>query len=227
MPQPSARCNAPGMALCIDFEGQGVDAFRDGTPASSTMIDVSNVTTMERLPDEDAARFQPRSSFQIGENDRLDIPGALTIEMWANPQAVPWTPDKQVGLFDNHLQYQMNLEQDLRIECRLLGGDYNVDSNAAVTLGSWHHVACTYDGATLKVYVNGRLEGCKDMQRTVSIEGTFGSAIGANMDIGPQYKNPFVGELDNVHVYARALTAQEICSAWGYGSCDDTCPGDE
>ena len=52
----------------------------------------------------------------------------------------------------------------------------------------------------------------------------MGGAIGSNIATGPTYKNPFVGQLDNVHVYSGALSAASICMLAGGVGCTSTCP---
>jgi len=211
------------MALCVDFEDMPTP--KDGIAPSAT-ITASNVVPQDRLL-EYAAELAPISELKVSDTSKLDITRNLTIEMWTKPTLVPSdSGDKQVGLFDAHLQYQLNFESDRSIECRIFDDEEsdNVDSLAQLAIGQWHHVACTYDGATLRVYVDGRLQGCQSTSRTISIDGTFGAAIGANMDVGPTYKNHFVGQLDNVHVYANTLSGGDICKLWGGGNCDDRCP---
>ena len=211
------------MALCVDFEDMPTP--KDGVAPAATIV-ASNVVPQDRLL-EYAAELAPISELKISDTSKLDITRNLTIEMWTKPTLVPSdSGDQQVGLFDVHLQYQLNFESDRSIECRIFEDDEsdNVDSLAQLAIGQWHHVACTYDGATLRVYVDGRLQGCQSTSRTISIDGTSGAAIGANMDNGPEYKNHFVGQLDNVHVYASTLTAGDICQLWGGGSCSDRCP---
>lgn len=221
-PTPTTRCD--GMALCLDFEDMPVPA--DGVqPVAS--IQAVNVAPTARLQ-ETAAMFASGGRIAIGDTAKLDLTSALTVEMWVRPAAVPAKAgDQQVGLFDAHLQYELNFEWDGRIECRIHDSALeteNIDSAAQLATGSWHHVACTYDGATLKVYVDGKLSGCEAQAATLSVAGTYGAAVGANVGLGGTYKNFFQGDLDDVHVYASTLTAAEICSLSGSPDCDDRCP---
>jgi Concanavalin A-like lectin/glucanases superfamily len=223
MPTESTRCQAAGLAVCIDFEDAPTP--KDGI-APEASISAVNITQRTRL-EEFSAEWKSSSQLQLAETSKLDIGLNLTIEMWTKPTAVPPdSGDEQAGLFETHLQYQMNFDSDRKIECVIqntLGTD-TIDSGQALALDAWHHVACTYDGASLRVYVDGKLKGCRAATRTISTLGALGAAIGANMTVGPIYKNPFVGELDNVHVYARTLPPAEICTLWGNGTCDDKCP---
>src|SRR5438045_3998033 len=70
-----------------------------------------------------------------------------------------------------------------------------VGCTATCTFGVWCHVAGTYDGAELKVYVNGALSG------TLAYVGLAPSA-GQSMRIGQRFNGtlPFKGLIDEVEV---------------------------
>jgi hypothetical protein len=77
-------------------------------------------------------------------------------------------------------------------------------------LGQWVHVAGTYDGASVKFYVNGALQSTTSHTGTFSSD-TTGITIGASHnDQLHQPEEPFNGALDEVTIYSRALTAQEV-----------------
>ncbi len=76
-----------------------------------------------------------------------------------------------------------------------------------VMTNQWQHVACVYDGATLKMYLNGLLVGS-----VAAAAGSLGSTgtlkhfyIGGN-----GANNRYKGSLDEVAVYKRALPIDEI-----------------
>src|SRR5207253_3160554 len=72
-------------------------------------------------------------------------------------------------------------------------------------LNTWTHLASTYDGATLRLYVNGTLTG--SFAHAGSINTTTGALrIGGNSVWG-EYFN---GTIDEVRVYNSALTAAQI-----------------
>lgn len=220
-PKPAVRCMGTGLSVCVDFEDMPLP--QDGmTPA--LVITTTAVTQQDRLT-EKAAELSVASRVVLADAAKLDL-DTFSIEMWAKPTTVPAdSGDKQVGLFEAQLQYAMNFESDRQFECQIWGtaGDDNVDSATIATVGVWHHVACTYDGAMLKIYVDGKLEGCKPTNRTLAIDGA-GAAIGSNIAVGPVYKNPFVGQLDNVHLYSGALSSASICTLAGGVGCSSTCP---
>ena len=75
---------------------------------------------------------------------------------------------------------------------------FNVD--VAENVGQWHHVVATYDGAELKVYIDGTMLG------SAPFSGTIDSSSNGFFDIG----NGFSGQIDEVHVYPRALSAEQV-----------------
>lgn len=97
---------------------------------------------------------------------------------------------------------------------------------SAAPLGQWVHLAGTYDGASVKLYVNGAL------QFTTSHTGTFSSdttgiTIGASHnDAAHQAIEGFNGAIDEVTLYNRALSAQEVQQLYQgtTGSPDTTLP---
>lgn len=77
----------------------------------------------------------------------------------------------------------------------------------ALKAAAWHHVAVTYDGGTMRVYVNGRLEGSKSSSR--SLPNTS-----APLRLGTTSRgiSPYAGLLDDVAVYSRALSGATVQS---------------
>ena len=72
---------------------------------------------------------------------------------------------------------------------------------------TWMHVAATYDGATMKLYVNGVLDASQ--ARAISIpQNTQPLAIGSNSI--PETGRMFRGAIDDARVYNRALSDAEI-----------------
>jgi hypothetical protein len=73
--------------------------------------------------------------------------------------------------------------------------------------GRWYHVAGTYDGNTVKIYLDGVLQGSEDVG-SIQVGNSSPLYFGYN-DVGgyPYYLD---GSLDEVAIFTRALTAPEI-----------------
>ena len=145
-----------------------------------------------------------------GNDASLNITGSITVETWIYlPQSIS--------------QYKRFVEKDWATSY-FLGSSYgsngiafcmdanNNVSNVLETADNvvfpftWIHVAGTWDGATLKVYVNGELEGTKAWSNTVT--GSNNSVL-----VGKYYGNStqnFSGYMDEVRIWSVARTEQEI-----------------
>src|SRR5262249_14471930 len=87
-----------------------------------------------------------------------------------------------------------------------------VCSAARVNDGNWHMVTGTYDGATVRVYVDGALSGSG--ARTNGLANTTtGPTIGAYNASGIM-GGFFNGSIDGVRIYSRALSAAEVTALW-------------
>jgi hypothetical protein len=74
-----------------------------------------------------------------------------------------------------------------------------------VTTNIWTHLAGTYDGATLRLYVNGVQVSSRSPSGPIAVS-TNPLQMGGDSIYG-QY---FQGRIDEVRVYNRALSATEI-----------------
>ena len=86
-----------------------------------------------------------------------------------------------------------------------INGTKAIGSTEGITLNQWHHVAGTYDGETIRVYVNGELEA--ETPYTDGLEmSTSDLLIGNN----PQNSRPYAGGMNNIQLWNRTLTPTEI-----------------
>ncbi len=77
---------------------------------------------------------------------------------------------------------------------------------AALPTGRWAHLAGTFDGTTVRVYLDGEL--CGSLERPGPVRANaFPIILGS---YAPDHPAHFKGLLDEVRLYSRALTAAEI-----------------
>lgn len=217
-PQPPTvvppSCTDPAMRLCIDFE-----ELAPVHDEASGSLGAQNLTAATRAI-EQAARFATSSWVHVQERAGLDISPNITLELWVKPRARP--DEGAMVLLENALQYGIEYEADGELQCALAGA--RIDS-AAISANAWHHVACTYDGAELRIYVDGHLAGCQARVATIERNAILGTVIGARLAGLLSYRDHFDGELDDVHVFARTFSAREICGlASPGGTCNAACP---
>ncbi|MFO0619141.1 MAG: LamG domain-containing protein [Polyangiaceae bacterium] len=79
--------------------------------------------------------------------------------------------------------------------------------------GSYHHVVSTFDGAVLRLYVDGAFVA-QNSGIVPLLDLVDPVAIGSLPDTG----SPFLGAIDEVAIYAKALGAPEIAKHFAIGS---------
>ncbi|HEY6866003.1 MAG TPA: LamG domain-containing protein, partial [Candidatus Eisenbacteria bacterium] len=147
---------------------------------------------------------------QVPADSRLDITSAITIAAWIRPARVATQDVVKKAVNGGTDGYELALSSAgkvfLRFNQKTSADTYRLNSVASYPIdGTWMHVAATYDGATMKMYVNGALDG--SVAKTVTIATNANAlGIGAQSD-GVRW---FQGALDDVRLYNRALSAGEI-----------------
>jgi hypothetical protein len=151
----------------------------------------------------------------VSDHESLN-PSYITVEAWVYPTnygyvrafvtkkyhsgwAPPWFT-YQISFFG----YDPNANSAVRVNYDY--AEHRIRSTNPLLINAWNHVAGTYDGETLKIYINGNLEGENtapsgpiDSQPTPLY---IGHVQGTN--------NYFYGKIDEVAIYNRALTGDEI-----------------
>ena len=221
-----ARCHVPDalrpdLRLCIDFENQS--PVRDSSGLDHDAVQSGTIVMEPRDVGEQAAKFA-LASLHVGETDDLDL-NELTVEMFVAITAVP-LHGQRFTLLDNSGQYAVSIEDNLEVRCAL-SGDRHINSGTKsrpgrlTRLAHWYHVACTFDGQSLEVFLDGDTSDCEPQTQPIT-DFIGGTTIGASS--GATFPDYLTGDLDNVHVFARALTHTEICAASGRSSCNLDCP---
>jgi len=82
-----------------------------------------------------------------------------------------------------------------------------IRGNTVLNVGQWNHLAATWDGSTVRLYVNGVLDNTPTNRAAPIAVDTRVLNIG-----GRAGGERFNGQLDDVRLYNRALTAGEIAA---------------
>lgn len=90
------------------------------------------------------------------------------------------------------------------------GKNHPIQGQTAIPLGSWHHVAASYDGTTWRLYVDGVLDAEQKVDAVPRHDSIQHFGLGAAYDSKGAAAGGLLGALDEVRVYDRALDAGEI-----------------
>jgi endo-beta-N-acetylglucosaminidase D len=167
----------------------------------------------------------------------LNLSGtALSLECWVKPNSFKTTSpfiSSLVGMEDGGGNTALLRLGDGGLDANAVQFVIQIGNNtpklasvARLTAGIWTHIAATYDGATMKLYINGVLDNS---------QATTGSVI-ANAPFSLARNNSnsrcLDGRLDEVRAWTRALTATEIAAnacgvasgpgLEGYWKCNDS-----
>jgi hypothetical protein len=101
------------------------------------------------------------------------------------------------------------------------GTDYFITSSATYNDGEWHSAIVTFDGSVMKLFIDGSQVGSKSTTAKPDSSGTQSLRIGANSRGASNY---FIGSIDEVKLWNRALSTSELNSQFGISS--TTLPGE-
>ncbi len=207
----------PALRLCIDFDDDQT-LTSDGSGRGHDAIGISYTVTPRAS--EQAIMVDSTTQLVVAETPDLDITNNLTVTLMAQPTSYP-QGGAAYWAIDNNKQYFISYQRDGKFRCGI--GTTTVDAAVGVPKDAWYHVACTFDHGQLKLFVQGQLAGCRTMPNTIPINGSEGLAIGGNIGVGNVFSDQFIGGLDNIQVFARTLSMDEVCSAAGKSGCWKTC----
>lgn len=168
-----------------------------------------------------------------GDNDFVSVPddpslnlAAFTLEAWIESAellgpAVGFIAVKsgsdglqgyEFGVFNATGQLRLTLNGAID-GADLIAGPDLID-------GQPHHVAGTYDGERLRLYVDGRLVGCHVDTETIDFDVASPLYIGRRPEL--TFDGDWNGLIDELSIYSRALCGAEIAAihaAGGSGKC--------
>jgi hypothetical protein len=133
----------------------------------------------------------------------------MTLEAWVKPSALGATAWRCVLFKEQtaNMVYSLYAHQGTAPLAQVFVGsaERNAVGTSALTLNGWSHLAATYDGSSLKLYVNGGLV------QTLAVAGSILTSTGVlHMGGNAVWNERYAGLLDDVRIYNRALNGTEI-----------------
>ena len=167
---------------------------------------------------------------RIPDSASLDITGPITLSAWVNPartatQSLIRKVDGTGIGTTTVAAYEIVLSTNHFVSVRFNGDDTKrVNSNyiydncpqatcpvcppgGCTNLNTWFHVAATYDGATIRLYINGVLDQSLANAFTIN-NNNIDLTIGA--DVSGSDARDLQGLVDDVRIYNGTLSANEI-----------------
>jgi hypothetical protein len=157
-----------------------------------------------------ALTLSANGSARVSDRPSLDISEAISLEVWVKSNSLV-QPMTSYGVLDDDSQYGIFLMPGGRVQCTLAGVATVTSPNNAVVVGTWQHVACTYDRQVARLYVGGHEVMTAGATRALATNGTNGLALASNSPSG----SILDGEIDDLRIWSIALDATQICTDAG------------
>jgi len=159
-----------------------------------------------------ALSFGSGARVTVNDAASLHLSSGMTLEAWVNPNSLngSWMnlvfkPNGDPGTTNPSYLLQGCSPSASAPSVYINAASSNLAAPGALPLNTWSHVAATYDGATLRFFVNGLLVASRAQTGTIAAS-TDALTIGGNAYSGQNWS----GLIDEVRVYNRALSATEI-----------------
>jgi hypothetical protein len=217
MSHPTHADITSGLVAYYPFNGNANDASgngNNGTVYGATL-------TADRFGNANSAYSFNGVDSIIRVTDNIILqPERITIAAWINANS----PQGWARIVD---KYRYNSKEGYNliffpnnnaIRFDIWGSDnnpYSTDTVTTVENNHWHHIAVTYDNSITKIFYDGILENTITINTPIKHSARYLS-IGNGFDDNLSW--PFSGNIDEVRIYNRALTAAEITELYQEGT---------
>ncbi len=191
----------------VDSSAYGNDAATTGSPTWTTgvrglALNLNGTSQYATAPDDPS----------------LDITDAITLAAWIRPGKVGTQYVIKKAIMNSTNGYELSLSSGtatpaqkvfVRFNQAISGNTYRLNSITSYPGDgtTWMHIAATYDGVKIRIYINGVKEDSLTAAFSIAVNN-FDLSIGAQSD----GLSPFQGLLDDARVYSRALSGAEIAA---------------
>ena len=163
--------------------------------------------------------------FSVADNAAQKPASGITIESWVNVTSANTQTIISKPFNNSNLNSYVMFIEGGQYQCGYgtTGGFVRNASGVAPRASEWTHLACTIDPANpsggLKFYINGALVRAVDATLPLTYEANAAPLlIGAEFEGSPTPSFLTLGKIDEVSLYNRALTGNEVASIYNAGA---------
>jgi len=233
----SQMCVPPPKGMISWWTGDGtpLDYFgrNDGLTTSPVSYDAGEVA--------DAFSFSGSQFVQVPRSASLE-PAQVTVDAWVNASVSPGLAKYIVtkgALDDSTGSYALYTGASGGLQFYIFDGTLIRFSPAALSSavwdGKWHHAAGTFDGAAVRLFLDGTEVGTgTPIVTTIAYGLSAGTDVTNDLFIGDFNPNcssticledhHFIGEVDELEIFERALPAPEIAAIFAAGQAGKCLP---
>ena len=215
--QSEAMAAEDGLVVHLKFDDDLTDSSGTGNNAT---CEYGKITYEDGIHGKSAV-FNGKSYIEIPDNDSLDL-DKLTISLWVykvtplkDYERVPYVYKEKD---EDHwsVPYRLYEHGDNIPLLYLHGEDTELDQfrldSESIDIRKWHLLSATFDGDEARIYENGELLKKQDVTGAPDI--TLGDLYIGLDEAG---KFCFKGNMDDLRIYNRALSAKEVIALYEAG----------
>ncbi|MCA9660387.1 MAG: LamG domain-containing protein [Myxococcales bacterium] len=202
------------LIACYDFPADGADGVLVDGSMYGHHGAMSSVDLVASAPGFDKAAQQTGDSYMrrddLAPNDDLfDVAGSIALLAIVRLDALP-AAGQRFGVVDKNGQYSVFIADDGDVRCQF--GSFIDPSGVKVPVGAWTHIGCAFDGAEVRVYLNGALKSSFAVDTALNVGNPEPLVIGGD---SPGPKDQLLGALDNLEIWRTSLDDLAICARAG------------
>ncbi len=156
------------------------------------------------------ALLSEKSGAKIASLKTTDKIDALTVQAWINPRNPNYAGFPNIVKKNGSFSFGLNPQKSLVFSIWANGKKLQITSkNKVWEGGNWKHVAATFDGSKLCLYVNGVLDNSVSYKTPIQIDNNSNDVLIASEN----GKFAFTGAIDEIEIDTRAVSACELSAA--------------
>lgn len=207
---------------------------KSGNGLTASVVNMGTSTSPIAGPVGQALKFGGASYLKLKTGSIIGSNTDFTISMWVKATASSWSSMTQNPLYteeaDNVSQHVANyfyINGSQTGQCnnntaspgqvsfaQFTPSDGDFCSISVLSLNKWYYITYTQQGTSRKIYINGKLDVSDSLAETYTGGTIAASRLGTYVS-GGRY---FPGQIDDVRIYNRALSASEVKQLFNQGS---------
>lgn len=188
----------------------------DGSGNPTDYVGSNNLTKYGNATQTSSGKFGKAFAFDgasdflyVTNNSTLNPTTGITISAWIKSNVSDPTDRGLVSKWTTGTTGYMMVCSSGKIR-GYIGGTYAVSSSSISSTSVWYHVLYTWNGSVIQTYINGAADGTPAAKSSITSDS--GSLqIGTYNSRG---QSSFNGSIDEVMIFNRALTADEITALY-------------
>ncbi|MDD5707356.1 MAG: LamG domain-containing protein [Kiritimatiellae bacterium] len=206
----SIKNSADRSVFAFGLQGMERDFWKTSEVVNATaVLDDSTI-----IPGKTGNGFRfDRFPIDLGASVQYRFSGSMSIAAWVKPEIlggfiVANGFTKHPNFFGEDHLYSLEIQSDgsLWFELTDIAGKRHFYSppDLKLTTNAWQHVAATYDGAVMRVYIDGKEAGSGKEDKNIRIRDAFPEGRPLRLGDGAR------AVMDDFRLYGRGLTAREV-----------------